>query len=142
MENYKQLLNEAGIKPTIQRIKILEFLDNTKSHPTADAIYSALYEKVPTLSKATVYNTLDILRQKKMISAISITESELHYDMVKERHQHFLCTQCGKILDVSFNCARGEMDTVEGHQVAQHLCYFRGICRNCLKENASNKSNT
>ena len=138
MEVYKKLLSDAGIKPTYQRIKILEFLDNSKLHPTAEAIYLALYETVPTLSKATVYNTLDILRQKKLISAISITESELHFDRIKKPHQHFLCTQCGKILDVDFTCFNENMDNIDGHQVEQHLCYFRGICRNCLKKNVSN----
>ena len=134
MEKYKQILAENGIKPTYQRIKIMEYLDLNMIHPTADMIYSALYKNAPTLSKTTVYNTLDILRRHNLINTISITESELRYEYRKEPHHHFLCKKCGKIYDVLIACPYLNMGEVNGHRIEQIEGYFKGICAECLKK--------
>ena len=134
MEKYKQILTENGIKPTYQRIKIMEYLEQCMIHPTADMIYSALYKKVPTLSKTTVYNTLDILRQHNLVNTISITESELHYEYRKQTHHHFLCNVCGEIYDVHVTCPILNMGEVDGHRIEQIDGYLKGVCNACLKK--------
>jgi Fe2+ or Zn2+ uptake regulation protein len=134
MEKYKQILIDKGIKPTYQRIKILEFLNKNKTHPTVDMIYAALFKEVPTLSKTTVYNTLDILRKNALVEVLTITESELRYEYLHQPHHHFYCRQCGQIIDLDVNCIYQEKMSVDGHKIEFIHGYFKGICRNCLKK--------
>jgi len=137
MEKYKQILSERGIKPTYQRIKILEYLDKNHTHPTVDMIYAALYKKVPTLSKTTVYNTLDVLRQHGLVDLLTITESEVRYEYIVQPHHHFYCRQCGKIIDLDVTCIYQEEMCVEGHKIEAIHGYFKGICSECLSKNGS-----
>ncbi|MBN2092852.1 transcriptional repressor [candidate division KSB1 bacterium] len=132
MEKYKQILVSNGIKPTYHRIKILEYLDQNKTHPTADMIYLELFKTVPTLSKTTVYNTMDVLQQHHLVKALSITETELRYEFQGHPHQHLLCRVCGEIFDVYWDCQRSQLTEIEGHRIESRSCYLKGICRNCL----------
>jgi len=134
MEKYKQILVDRGIKPTFQRIKILEYLDKNHSHPTVDMIYSALYKKVPTLSKTTVYNTLDIFREHELVDILTITESEIRYEYILHPHHHFYCKRCGKIIDLDVNCVYQDTMCVEGHKIEAIHGYFKGICSECLSK--------
>lgn len=136
MEKLKQLLNDSGIKPTIQRIKILEYLANVDSHPTADRIYSALYKKVPTLSKTTVYNTLDILQKHNLVNVVAITSSELRYEYNHGTHHHFLCRQCGRIFDIHIECPIHRTNELQGHRIEKIEGYINGICKDCLQKEA------
>ena len=134
MQTYKNILIDNGIKPTYQRIKILEFIRQKKTHLTVDEIYEALYKKVPTLSKTTIYNTLNIFRKHGLINVLSITESELRYDSNMEPHHHFLCRQCGQIFDVAVRCQYVDIKQVDGHKIEEIHGYFRGICAGCLNK--------
>lgn len=137
MERYKRILIDNGIKPTYQRIKILEFITQNHSHPTVDAIYEALYKIVPTLSKTTIYNTLNLFRSYNLIRVLSITESELRYDYHTKPHHHFLCRECGQIFDVDIDCPYLNIVKVNGHKIEEVHGYFRGICKDCLKNEDS-----
>jgi len=134
MEHYKKILLDNGIKPTYQRIKILEYVRQNKSHLTVDKIYEALYKKVPTLSKTTVYNALNLLRKYNLINVLSITESELRYDYNPKPHHHFLCKKCGQIYDLEIKCPYQERSEVKDHKIEEIHGYFKGICKNCLKK--------
>ncbi|MBL7074188.1 transcriptional repressor [candidate division KSB1 bacterium] len=134
MEEYKKILIAKGIKPTFQRIKILEYLSRNRTHPTVDMIYTALFKKVPTLSKTTVYNTLDILRENGLVDVLTITESEMRYEYCTEPHHHFLCRRCGRIIDLDVKCPYLEKMKFGEHKLEQIHGYFKGICKDCLEE--------
>lgn len=143
MEKYVKLLKENNLKVTPQRIKILKFLDNHRTHPTADEIYSSLKKEIPSLSKTTVYNSLDTLRDHRLIQSLSICESEHRYEFQQEMHHHFLCTKCGRIYDIDFKCPnikqiRSEIES-SGHHIDEVHGYFRGICKNCLQKEKESK---
>ncbi len=131
MEKYKKILNEHGIKPTFQRIKILEYLDHNKNHPTVDMIYSALFKSIPTLSKTTVYNTLDVLRKKGLVSVLSSTEIEARYEYNFDFHHHFICRKCGKIIDIPISCILRDQLEAEGYKIEEVHGNFLGICKDC-----------
>ncbi|MCK4655314.1 MAG: transcriptional repressor [Candidatus Cloacimonetes bacterium] len=135
MIDFKELLKEHGIPPSLQRIKILEYLHNFKTHPTADMIYQALVDEMPTLSKTTVYNTLKAFAEKGVIVELSLFENEVRYEYNTTPHIHFKCIKCGKIYDISktFKCLKDEK--IEGHKVSEHHINLKGICKSCL-ENA------
>lgn len=131
MDKYKQMLIDKGIKPTFQRIKILEYLENKPHHPTADMIYADLYKDVPTLSKTTVYNTLDVLRKNSLVNVLTITESELRYEYHHQTHHHFLCRICGEIIDIDARCTYEKSMNIQGHKIEEIHGYFKGVCNSC-----------
>lgn len=133
MIDYKEVLKEHRIAPSLQRIKILEFLEKNRTHPTADMIYQALVDEIPTLSKTTVYNTLRAFAEKDVIVELSLFENEVRYEYDKTPHIHFKCIRCGKIYDISesFKCLKNKK--IEGHKVLEHHINLKGICKSCLK---------
>ncbi|MCD4796930.1 MAG: transcriptional repressor [Candidatus Cloacimonetes bacterium] len=131
MIDFKKILKEHGIPLSLQRIKILEYLHNFKTHPTADMIYQALIEEMPMLSKTTVYNTLKTFTEKGILTALSIFENEVRYEYNTVPHIHFKCVKCNKIYDISktYDCLKNE--ELEGHKVLEHHINLKGICKSC-----------
>ena len=134
MEKYKRMLVEKGIKPTFQRIKILEYLEKHHNHPTVDMIYSALYKKVPTLSKTTVYNTLGVLSKHGLVSVLSTLDSEAHYEYNFNSHHHFICKVCHRIIDIDVPCTFRQYVEELGHKVEEVHGNFVGICKDCMEK--------
>jgi Fur family peroxide stress response transcriptional regulator len=128
-------LKEKGILLTIQRSAVLEFLQDNTGHPTAEAIYQSLRGMYPAFSRATVYNTLDLLKQHGLIQEINIERSKAHYDYKTEPHHHFLCRHCFTIYDVDIDKVRLEQaERVDGHQMEEARLYIIGTCSVCLRE--------
>ena len=132
-EKYVKVLKENSIKITPQRLEILRYLDENRTHPTADQIYTGLKEKNPSLSKTTVYNSLEILRKRGVIQSLNICDSELRYDFRHAMHHHFLCKKCGNIIDINIECPNIGKMLESGHKVEEVQGYFKGICKKCLK---------
>ena len=124
-------LRQFSIKPSVQRSAVMDFLLKNRIHPTIDEIYSALSPTMPTLSKTTVYNTLDLFVERGAVRALAIDEKNARYDVDVSAHAHLMCRSCGVIRDI-FNLDSAlfqipqtmfKIDTVE-------ISYF-GICENC-----------
>ncbi len=97
----EQILNDHGVKPTPQRAVIADFLLNTCCHPTADEVFAAVAEKLPVpLSRATVYNTLSILVEHKVIQEVFTEPGKTRYDANLSDHHHFVDSQTGEVIDV------------------------------------------
>ena len=94
-----QILQDYGIRPSLTRVLIYDYLRQHRTHPTADEIYSALSPEAPTLSKTTVYNTMKLLSEKGVIKTITIEEQQARFDACTDTHGHFLCKDCGKVFD-------------------------------------------
>jgi len=125
------------MKITPQRLEIMRYLDENRIHPTAHQIYSSLKEKNPSLSKTTVYNSLETLRKHNIIQVLTISGSEARYDFKTEMHHHFLCKRCGTIIDIDIKCPYLNKILNGKHRVEEIHGYFKGICKKCLdKEEA------
>lgn len=127
---------ERGIRPSMQRLAIMDYLINHPIHPTIDDVYQALSNKVPTLSRTTVYNTLRMLSENQAAQMITIDEHRVCYDGNVESHVHFYCKKCGKIIDLFGEQApklEGEK-TVEGNIIQEEQLYYKGICAQCAKK--------
>jgi len=132
----KNMLKEKGIKPTFQRLKILEYLSNNlNNHPTVEMVYEKLLKDIPTLSLTTVYNTLNNFLEKGLVFGVTITGTEVRYDFDTKYHHHFLCKECSQIMDIDLKCAyaKGENRAVSGHRIDEVHGYFKGICKDCSK---------
>jgi len=136
IETLKNTLKEKGIKPTYQRLKILDYMSqNIRNHPTVDMIYAELAKEIPTISMTTVYNTLSTFIEKALVCGVTITGTEVRYDFNTKSHHHFLCKKCGQIKDIDIPCSlaakKGEL--VDGHRLEEIHGYFKGTCRDCLE---------
>ena len=132
MNSIIDILKENDIAPSMQRIKILEYLKSYKTHPTADMIYQALADEMPTLSKTTVYNTLKTFAEKGILVALSLFENEVRYEYNTEPHIHFKCTKCNKIYDLDKAYDRYDENMIDGHKITEHHVNLKGICIDCL----------
>jgi len=130
-EKYVKLLKEDSIKITPQRLEILRYLDNHRTHPTVEEIFSELKENNPSLSKTTVYNSLETLCKHGLIQSISISISETRYDFKNKMHHHFLCKHCGKITDIDIECPNINKVIKDGYKVEEVHGYFKGLCKKC-----------
>ena len=95
--NVRQTLEDAGVRPSVQRLAVMDYLVTHKTHPTVDEIYSALAPSIPTLSKTTVYNTLKLFVENGVTQMLTIDEQNSRYDADVSPHAHFLCAKCGKV---------------------------------------------
>src|SRR5574344_2066456 len=100
VENIHDYLSGFGVKPSVQRVAIMEYLLTHATHPTADEIYMSLYPKMPTLSKSTVYNTLRLLAEHHAILLLDIDVRNVRFDGDISPHAHFMCRSCGTVFDL------------------------------------------
>lgn len=125
-------LQNYGIKPSLQRIAIMEYLMENRIHPTADEIYNALHVKMPTLSKTTVYNTLKLFADQKAVSLLVIDGKNVRFDIDTSCHAHFQCCGCHKVFDIPV----GESELlkvrkISGLLITESHLYYKGYCERC-----------
>jgi Fe2+ or Zn2+ uptake regulation protein len=139
-ERMQELLKTKGLKPTYQRLMIMDYLDRHRTeHLTAEKIYGDLSKKMPLLSMATVYNTLNSFLGAGIVSAITITGTEIRYGCIITPHHHFLCKVCGGIIDLEVDCPVADRKEIRGHKINEIHGYFKGICKKCLDKERKQK---
>lgn len=129
--NLADSLIKNNIKPSLQRIKILQYLVDNKSHPTVDEIYQEVVKEIPTLSKTTVYSTLSLFVESNILRGLYIKENEIRYDCILINHGHFKCYKCKKIYDFKINIDDFEDNGLENCQINEKCVYFKGLCPYC-----------
>lgn len=134
MDKMKSFLESRGVKPSFQRLKILEYLVKNRDHPSVDTIFQALCDEIPTLSKTTVYNTLSLFSEKGIVASLTIVNNELRYDFMIEPHAHFQCTRCGVLIDIPMKNDLFLVETIDKHRVEEIQLTFKGICSSCIKK--------
>lgn len=133
IENVGEYLKENGIKPSIQRIKIFEFLLEHHIHPTVDDIFQTLSAEIPTLSKTTVYNTLNLFVGNHIVQEVIIEENEVRYDVITGVHGHFKCKICGEIKDFDVDLSKLDLSKLGDVEIEETHFYLKGTCAECLK---------
>lgn len=127
-----QYLRQFSIKPSVQRSAVMNFLLNNRIHPTIDEIYMALSPLMPTLSKTTVYNTLDLFVEKGAVRELVIDDKNARYDVDTSAHAHFICKGCGKVHDIFnvnpsyFELPQNDMFKIDSVEIS-----YSGICKSC-----------
>lgn len=134
--NVVEILQHHGIKPSVQRMSIMNYLMEHCTHPTVDEIYSALSPTIPTLSKTTVYNTLKLLCDHGAAQTLTIDERNTCYDANTAPHVHFFCRCCGRVYDLPSNPTLMNTNQIETgkHQIDEVHYYCKGICQACQAE--------
>ena len=128
-------LQESGHRMTPQRLCILQALVESNTHPSAEEIYAQVQRVSPMTSLATVYKTLDTLRDMGEALEMEVGDGRRHYDGVRPRfHPHVVCTGCGRIEDVPLPDLSGlqtEAGQASGYRISAQCVEFYGLCGVC-----------
>ncbi|BAL62050.1 Fur family transcriptional regulator [Melissococcus plutonius] len=151
LKRTKQQLHQSGFKLTPQREATVQvLLENEKDHLSAEEIYFLVKRKNADIGLATVYRTLEILVELKVVDKISFNDGVSRYDFRKSGekhfHHHLLCLECGNIEEVPEDLLGKVEQVIEKKYlftVKDHRLTFHGICRNCQKAmNKNEKTDT
>lgn len=128
------LLREKGFKVTPQRLAIYSALSGTKEHPSAEMLFNQLQPHYPTMSLATVYKTIEILRELELVQVLNTGEDSFRYDADTSNHPHIRCLSCQRVDDVDPLEWESFYKTVTdstGYELSGHQFYFYGLCPAC-----------
>lgn len=126
-------LVKHGLRPSVQRVAIMAYLQTHRTHPTVEEVYQGLVKIIPTLSRTTVYNTLRLFSEHHAAQMITIDDHRVCYDGDIRPHVHFYCKRCGKVYDLMGEKAPeiSSARLLDGHLVDEAQLYYKGICREC-----------
>ena len=115
--------------------KILEIVESSHSHMTANQIFDALRRTYPTVALATVYNNLNRLWQEEKIHKVSVEGMPDRYDRV-ERHDHLVCKKCGRLLDVDLGDLTAQLERAAGLSILSYDLKLMYLCDECRSKEA------
>ena len=129
---FEKLCRSRGIRVTAQRLAVYRTLAEDLNHPTADSVYKQLKDRIPGMSHATVYRTLEFLERENLIRRVSAPAAVARFDANLEFHQHLSCRICGNLVDVSLpELAKPTLPTVSDFTVEELDIRLVGRCRRC-----------
>ena len=120
-----------------QRELIKDFLCTRKDHPTADVVYMNVRQQYPNISLGTVYRNLTLLSDTGEIQRLRLGDGVDHFDADTVPHNHFICTQCGSVLDLEMESIDYISEAAGEHFdgiIDGHVTYFHGTCKDCCKK--------
>ena len=120
-------LREHGVQPSAQRVAIAEYVLATSDHPSADQVWAEVRARFPMVSRATVYNTLNLLVAKGLLRELSLTEGSIVFDPKLERHHHFIDEDTQMIHDLPWDAVKvSKVDALAGYDVREYQVVMRG----------------
>src|SRR6185436_9265472 len=130
----KPFKTDTGEKLTRQREVVLRVIREREDHPTASDVFEAARRRLPGISYATVYNSLRFLKEAGLVHEIKFGDSASRYDRETDRHDHALCSQCGKLVDFDLPQAAKLMKAAARRSKFKpesvHLT-LKGVCPDC-----------
>lgn len=130
----KDLFKELGISPSYTRMRIYYYLEGSEEHPTVDMIYKELISELPTLSKTTVYNVINLYIEKGLVSEVNIGTNEKRYELKLEKHSHFICQVCKGIYDIPYIHRPVDTNMIPGFEILDQEVNLKGICSKCNQQ--------
>ncbi len=136
-EQTERSLSKGGFRMTRQRQVIFNaLLDITEQHPTATEVFMRVKESMPSISLATVYNTLETLAQVDAVKQVNVDRAPTRYCANLSDHAHFHCSECGRVIDAPVNNTERLSEAwflPEGTRVTSHDVVLKGICPECAR---------
>jgi Fur family iron response transcriptional regulator len=125
-----ETLTQAGIQPSAQRVAVGRYVLSTDEHPSADQVFARVKPELPELSRATVYNTLNLFVGKGLLKALVLAEGRVVFDPDIRPHHHLVDEASGAIHDIPWDAleVRG-LDGLSDFEVAEHSVVLRGRAR-------------
>jgi Fur family peroxide stress response transcriptional regulator len=126
-------LRSAGYRITPQRLAIVKILIDSAEHPSVEQIYRRVRKDFPTTSLATVYNTLERLKEMGEVLELAFSGGSRYDGLNPHSHPHLRCTVCGAIedLDIDLGLTAEKVAARRGYADVQHRLEFYGVCPRC-----------
>jgi Fe2+ or Zn2+ uptake regulation protein len=122
-----QRLRDRGIQPSAQRLAVAAYVLDTEAHPSADEVWTEVKVRVPMISRATVYNSLNLFVRKGLLRALPLTGGRVVFDPNLAPHHHFIDEASGKIHDVPWDALDvRRVEALRGVQVREYQVVLRG----------------
>ena len=118
---------------TVQKMKIMEYLMSTKSHPTAEAVYAAVSKEIPTISLSTIYRNLNTMAENGEILKFEVG-NEAHFDADISFHHHVFCKECKRVFDLhdgNISNFISENANIPNYNIENVSLIFTGRCTKC-----------
>ena len=120
-------LRRHGIQPSAQRLAVAEYVLHTVAHPSADQVFAEVRSRVPMISRATVYNTLNLFVRKKLLRQLVFAGGNVVFDPNVAPHHHFVDEATGEIHDVPWEALDvRRVEALKGVQVREYQVVLRG----------------
>jgi Fur family peroxide stress response transcriptional regulator len=126
-----------GRRVTPQRLAIFKALEGNISHPTAEDLYRFLAKEHPTMTLATVYQTLKILKEDGALMELHLAGDRRHYDPDTTLHSHAVCTSCGTVEDVMDQVVLPVPEGEENFEFTGYSISYYGLCADCRTRGSS-----
>jgi Fe2+ or Zn2+ uptake regulation protein len=128
--NVEEILREHGIQPSAQRVAVAQYVLDTQEHPSADQVWARVKRGMPVLSRATVYNTLNLFVKKGLLQQLVLAEGKVVFDPKVDDHHHFIDDATGRIHDIPWDALQVEkVDKLAGFDVKRYQVVMRGRCK-------------
>jgi len=142
LREFEARCRERGVPLTVQRREVLEAVLKRDDHPTADQLYDSLKERIPGLSRTTVYRVLETLVNMGVIRRLHHPGTAARFDGKIHRHHHLVCKKCGKVIDIhdaTWNEVPFPEVRKEEFEIEDFSVHFTGICAECRKKTSWKK---
>ena len=134
MQPHKDKIRNSGLRVTGARVAVMEVLSQSERPLDIASIILEIAKKRVDADQATIYRIVENFVEKKLITRLQFQEKKFYYEIVGKDHHHAICTNCGKIEDISkCNIKRleREIENTKNFQVTKHALEFYGLCSNC-----------
>jgi Fur family transcriptional regulator, iron response regulator len=123
-----EILRQHDTQPSAQRVAVAGYVLTTADHPSADQVFKTVTEQFPYISRATIYNTLNLFVEKGLLKALNIAEDSVVFDPKVETHHHFIDETTGTIYDIPWDDVQVcNIETLRGYEVHDYQVVMRGI---------------
>lgn len=123
----QERLRKSGIQPSAQRVAVADYVLATDAHPTAEQVWAMVRARRPEISRATVYNTLNLLVRKGLLRQVQLEEGRIGFDPNLAPHHHFIDEATGLVHDVPWDALEvRRVDALHGLDVREYQVVLRG----------------
>ena len=140
LNDFVDTLHNKGYKATAQRVEILKILTESRAHPTAEEVYRKVKKKFPTLSPATVYKTMQVLKEAGKVQELAFYDEKTRFDGNMQPHIHLVCLRCDRIEDLNDPKVEEFVQRFSGKlgfmREGQRIDFY-GTCKDCQKQTSS-----
>ena len=128
--NLRESLVEHGIRPSAHRLAVAEYVLTTQDHPSAERVWREVASRFPAISRATVYNTLNLFVEKGILRALHLDPESVVFDPRVETHHHFVDEKTGAIHDVDWEKVQVcNIDQLREYDIHEYMVVMRGTRR-------------
>jgi Fe2+ or Zn2+ uptake regulation protein len=122
-----EILERAGVQPSAQRVAVADYVLDTEDHPSAEQVWARVKERFPMLSRATVYNTLNLFVEKGLLRELVLAEGRVVFDPKLTPHHHFIDDETQRIIDVPWDALQVKhIEALRDFDVREYQVVLRG----------------